>query len=171
MQNQEIITQGVYVGMELCSASKAKLEGFCAKNQIEIDFSMNSLDKNIHTTIILSPTGEADKITKKEISVNAQAHQWTVFKSLMTGQDCLVLKLMSPEIETLHQSLLEQYNLSHLYDTYQPHITLNYHYKKGILPETLPNFDITFETMYIRPLIHKKHILNPEKTSRSIKFL
>jgi len=71
---------------------------------------------------------------------------------LQKGGYCLVLKLASPQIESLHQQAIEL-GCSHDYPEYHPHVTLTYNWSSDHLPEmTVKGINLTFDRWNVKPL-------------------
>lgn len=153
MKITKIKESGVYIGMLLNQESKDRLEDFYKHLGLFDNDIINGFENCLHTTIMFSPLGNPDEVTINEIKINVKAKNFVIYESQMTGKSCLVLTLESPKIIRLHNYFKEKYKLEHMFNTYNPHITLNYDFK-GEIPNILPDFEIQLEKMYVKKLIY-----------------
>ena len=161
MNNDLKSEEGVYIGVLVAEESKNKLLNFCAQLGIRLDDSNNIYERRMHTTLVYSKKGQADQIPMSSISLTAKACSWDIFTSVMTGKQCLVLKLECPQLLRLHNEIRQKHGLDHVFHEYHPHISIHYDFK-GPPPLYLPDFNIELENAYVKKLIYEPPIQNSE---------
>jgi 2'-5' RNA ligase len=139
---------GTYVSVNLNKESSKQLDDWSSANGIK-----NPIDPNdFHATVIYSRKGvpEAKKYDLN-LPIDAKISGWKIFQT-QDGKNALVGIIESKELNTHHKTLRKEYGATHDYPEYSPHVTLSYDYGDGKLPETLPNFKLTFDSKTVEGL-------------------
>lgn len=94
-------------------------------------------EKSIHVTLIYSrePIKYTSKNPKKPITATPKCY------SIFSGTNdtkCLVIELDSPEIISLHNSIMDSTGASYDFPEYKPHVTLSYNVGNDFDLDTLP---------------------------------
>lgn len=136
--------QGIYIGARISQKTHKNLLNFCKIHNIYLNTS--DFDKRLHTTIITSKQYSEFEIDHNFSCLALPSH-FSVFRNNKNNGNCLVLELASPDLHQLHKKIKEDYKLNHVFNDYNPHLTLDYNFE-GMIPLTLPNFPIEIEKLY-----------------------
>lgn len=143
--------QGVYASAILTDESKQQLYDFVDKN---LNLDKKTAKEDYHTTVVYSRKPFGVKFGDVPLTplavLTTKATGYELFNT-QDGGKCLVLKLDSPFLTSLHNAYIGA-GASYDYDEYKPHITLCYNFtgELGALP--LPDFDIQYDKLEIKPL-------------------
>lgn len=137
-------TDGTYSSALVSDESKNEILKWCEQHNI----IANTEDK-LHCTIIYSekPVPELMKYDGKEVNLQASITSWDIFGE---DQDCLVLKIKNTGLDKWNSLMMNAGAVSD-YDEYESHITINSSYS-GEIPDTLPDFKISFDALEVTPL-------------------
>lgn len=139
----------LYIGMTVNKESTEKLYLFCEQNGIKINLNVNDVELDFHVSLLSSDTVLDDEITINKMSVNVEAVKWEILERKNENTQCLVLKVRANALNFLHNHIKDKYNLTHSFENFLPHITVDYNFK-GKKPEVIPNFKIQLSKMYVK---------------------
>lgn len=127
---------GTFIGIKLSKNSEQQLEEWCKENNLNFE--------PFHITLIVD---ENQKIPYKPIKVSITLDPDT-YKFDVFG-DVLVLRFKNDLISNKHKKLRDKYNISWEFNSYKPHITLDYNWdaKKSNRMQ-LPTFPIELSHEY-----------------------
>ena len=144
--------QGTYAKLVPSRESKNKILDAASKINIENLVGARSL----HTTVIYSRV-DCGHIPEEvcELPMSANGSHFDIFDN-PDGTKSLVLVLESSEMQSLHSLLKDEYDATHDFPSYQPHITLSYDYSYSTVPsnsilEYLQGLE--FDKFIVEPLI------------------
>jgi 2'-5' RNA ligase len=145
MTANEILDQhsnGTFVALWLSDESSKKLVEWCDAHQIS-----HQSAEEFHCTLCYShnPIPQAEELSGP-ILVTARIKGWENL-----GENATVILLESSKLQDLH-NLLRKHGASHDYDSYTPHVTINPHSHSNPLPTDLPDFDLTFHKIIVKPI-------------------
>lgn len=136
---------GTYASLIPSEECKEELFAYCNSLGIE-----NLVEPNeYHCTLLYSKVSCPD-IAQEDFDLPCKA-MIIGFKILGVETPVLVAELYCPNATKLHDKFIEEYNATHDYPEYIPHITIANEYT-GDLPVDIPEFDIEFEDKNIEKL-------------------
>jgi hypothetical protein len=136
---------GTYASLILSEESKEELFAYC--NSLGID-NLVTPDE-YHCTLLYSKVPCHD-IAKEDFDLPCKA-MIVGFKILGVEIPVLVAELYCPNALRLHDKFIEEYDATHDYPEYIPHITIADEYT-GDIPDDIPEFDIEFEDKVVEKL-------------------
>lgn len=117
--------KGSYAGVKYSKSTIDIIEQFSKENHVK-----NALNPNkLHTTLLYSRKFLPDFKGRGDLSspIVAQPKEFVIWKSKdVPPKDCLVLKLICPELEKRHDELMKEHGATYDFDSYHPHITFSY---------------------------------------------
>lgn len=141
---------GTYAKLVPCAATKERIASIVNLLNIENPASVHDL----HVTVIYSRK-ECAEIEGLNVTLPVQAYgeAFDIFPN-QDGSKCLVLKLASDEMHSLHQTIRAEHGGTHDYPSYSPHLTLSYDYTRDIPNHTLLDYfkDLHFDQYVVEPL-------------------
>lgn len=138
---------GVYAAAILTDESKTQLYEFVNDN-LNLDKKIDKQD--YHTTVAYSRKHVNVKLEPQDIKVSGTPLGYELFDT-QDGGKCLVLKIESDDLTELHNTFKEL-GASYDYDEYKPHITLCYDFKGKLEDLPLPEFDVKYNLLEVKPL-------------------
>lgn len=112
--------KGLYVAVNFNQSTRDKLYEFIQNNNIPSAMTRD----DFHSTIIYSTKYDNVPINDN-LEEYAEAKSFEVFNT-QDNKRCLVIKLNSDYLVNRHKELMNNYNLTYDYPTYNAHITLSY---------------------------------------------
>lgn len=123
------MTTGTYAAVKYSVETRNKIAKFIK----ELDIPNPLATSKIHTTVLYSrkflPNLKSE-VTKFKTPLTATMKGYDVWKTRPEDgsdpTDCLVIKLDSPELTTLHNVLMDLHKATYDFEEYTPHISLSY---------------------------------------------
>lgn len=139
---------GTYVSARCSQPTKTSVAEWIEQNNIT-----NPVDTNtLHCTIVYSRRGAPDLASYPyPETIKAQPKCLSIFPTA-SGKKCLVIELEDSELNTTHDKIHNEYDVTYDYDDYKPHVTVSYDYDGGIEHLQLPTFPIAFDRITVEPL-------------------
>lgn len=139
---------GTYVALELDEQSRATLDRFVSE-QLKLEKPVHP--DYYHTTVIYShapvpPAYELDR----NYTANATGLKYALFNTKQ-GTQCLTLLIESYQARHLNDHLTKHGATSE-YPSYTPHLTLSYDFVGDHTALPLPDFNITYSGLLVKPL-------------------
>ena len=142
---------GTYAKLVPCSVTKERIAEVVNLVNIENPASVH----DVHVTVIYSRKECPDmKNFGPILPIKADGESFDIFPN-KDGTNCLVLKLKSYQLQTLHSTLRREYGATHDYPAYIPHLTLSYDYTQTTVPsdDVAAQFkDLLFDMYAVEPL-------------------
>jgi hypothetical protein len=113
-------------------------------------------EDDLHLTVLYSmkPCPKIQNFSVR-LPIIAQGINFDIFPSRAQTNNCLVLRVGSDQVHSLHSILKNEYGASHDFPVYQPHLTLSYDYQlvDPINNDLLSYFtNLTFDRFIVEPL-------------------
>lgn len=137
MNTKNTSNKGTYVGLRVLTPSNLLLRDLCLQNGIPHKASM--FDNRLHTTVIYSRKHCPDIVAIPQKLYVCEFGGYDIFSG-QRGENVLVLKLVSQELQDRHNFLMQTHGATYDFPEYKPHVTLSYNYSDktaaGITPFT-----------------------------------
>ena len=141
---------GTYAKLLPCEATKERISEIVNLINLENPVSVHDL----HVTVIYSRK-ECAEIKDINICLPTRAHgeEFDIFPN-QDGTKCLVLRLASDEMHSLHQTIRDEHGGTHDYPSYTPHLTLSYDFTSNVPNHTILDYfkDLCFDQYVVEPL-------------------
>ena len=137
-----IYEHGIIAMLKLSDKSASSLESWCQENKLPC------LEKEyLHCTILFSRgiVEHLSDLNGLAVLIPARIAGWRKFKT------ALVLELYSPRITLLHEWMIRQGG-THDFPEYIAHTSITYDWKTSELPTAIPNIDLEFDQILIKPI-------------------
>jgi hypothetical protein len=141
---------GTYAKLVPCAATKDRISEIVNILNLENPVSVHDL----HVTVIYSRK-ECAEIKDINVCLPTTAHgeAFDIFPN-HDGSKCLVLKLESEAMHSLHQTIRDEHGGTHDYPSYSPHLTLSYDFASDMPNHTILDYfkDLHFDQYVVEPL-------------------
>lgn len=121
LESQSGYQDGVYCSARPSQSTIDALRSFCAAYDIPNPVPATEL----HSTVIYSERGNSN-FTHQETYESPIKAKFSGFEMFGEDKNVLVIKMKSRELMDRHNSLMDEFDLTFNFETYQPHITLSY---------------------------------------------
>lgn len=137
-------TQGTYCSLRVSDEDCKRLYQFCDN----LGIPNLEPEKDYHITVLYSKTRVNVNPSQFKLPSPITVSRWHVFDN---EKRPLVLKIKSKEIDEIHKRLIDMGG-THDYPSFQAHITVAYNYPMKPVPDTVPDFKISFGKFETKPI-------------------
>jgi len=104
--------------------------------------------EDVHTTIHYSKKG--NRGTMREAKGKIFTVETAGLELLGENEDILVVRVVSDELERLHENLKNNYGLEYDFPEYKPHITIKYDFQGDINELELPEMELQTTKIHVQ---------------------